>query len=47
MHNEAHTFDDSTGEEMEIDVENLRYEEVSRAINRFKNSYSPGKDLIT
>ena len=32
---------------MEIDVGNIRYEEVCQAINRLKNNKAPGEDLIT
>ena len=33
--------------ELEIDVENIRYEEVCQAISRLRNNKAPGEDLIT
>ena len=45
--NEVHTFEEFTGEELDIDVENIRYEEVCQAISRLKNNKAPGEDLIT
>ena len=42
----VHTFEGFTGEELDIDVENIRYEEVCQAISRLKNNKAPEENLI-
>ena len=45
--NEVHTFEEYLGEDLQVDVENITYDEVSRAVHKLKNNKSPGEDLIS
>ena len=45
--NEMHMFEEYTEEDLQVDIDNIRYDEVSRAFHRMKNNKSPGEDLIT
>ena len=42
-----HRFEEFIGEDLPINIDNIRHDEVSLVIQRLKNNKSPGEDLIS